>query len=166
MRWGGASWRPIRINWSQGSPDPNRLLIVHVMQGSLWGTDSWFRNPDAQASAHFGIGLDGTCIQWVDTDHMAWHACNANPVSIGVETEGYSGTPFTGKQVEKLAHLFAWAHRNYPSISMWLNTRPQGSGLSYHGLGGSAWCGHPSCPGSPRVQQLPLILRLAKELAS
>ncbi len=165
MRWTGAQWRPIPVNWSPGTPDPNRLFIVHVMQGSLWGTDSWFRNPRAQASAHFGVGKDGTCFQWVDTDQMAWHACDANPFSIGVETEGYSGQPFTNAQIQSLARMFHWANQNYPGISMWLNSRPYtGSGLSWHGLGGNAWCGHPSCPGSARVNQLGLILSKAKSL--
>lgn len=162
MRWPGAQWRPIPVNWSPGTPDPNRLFIVHVMQGTLRGTDSWFRNPAAQASAHFGVGTDGTCYQWVDTDEMAWHACNANPFSIGVETEGYSGQPFSYAQLRVLGNLFRWAHENYPEISMWLNTRMLGSGLSYHGLGGDWWCGHPSCPGNARVNQLGVILDRAK----
>ena len=164
MRWGGAYWRPISVNWSAGTADPNRLDIMHVMQGSLWGTDNWFRNRAAGASAHFGIGYDGTCFQWVDTDQMAWHACNANGYSIGVETEGLSGQPFTTAQIRKSAQLLHWLNQQYPTISMWLNVRPSGSGLSYHGLGGSSWCGHPSCPGTARIRQLPQILSLAKSL--
>jgi N-acetylmuramoyl-L-alanine amidase len=161
--WAGAQKRPIAVNWSAGTADPNRLDIMHVMQGSLWGTDSWFRNKAAGASAHFGIGYDGTCFQWVSTDMMAWHACNANGYSIGVETEGLSGQPFTNRQISKAAALLHWLHQEYPSIDLWLNTRPfTGSGLSYHGLGGSSWCGHPSCPGTPRINQLPLILAKAQ----
>lgn len=164
-RWYGATWRPISCNWSPGTAEPNKLFIVHVMQGSLWGTDAWFRKPVAQASAHFGVGLDGQCLQWVDTDQMAWHACNANGRSIGVETEGYAGQPFTSRQVSTIAHLFSWAHETYPSISMWMNTNPvSGSGLSYHGLGGADWCGHYSCPGDPRIRQLRDILAMAKRV--
>jgi N-acetylmuramoyl-L-alanine amidase len=163
MRWSGAIWRPIRCNYSPGTPDPNRVLITHVMQGSLAGTDSWFRNPCAGASAHFGIGNGGTCYQWVDTDQMSWANCNANPYSVTVETEGYAGQPWTAAQVAKLGQLMAWAHRAYPGISMWLNSRPAtGSGLSWHGLGGDAWCGHYGCPGSPRVAQLGQVLAKAK----
>jgi N-acetyl-anhydromuramyl-L-alanine amidase AmpD len=159
----GASWRPIRTNHSAGTAEPNKLFIVHVMQGTLAGTDAWFHNPNAGASSQFGVGNSGTVIQWVSCNQTAWHACNANGKSIGVETEGFTGTPFTDRQVVAIAKLLKWAHREYPDIKLWLNTNPsRGSGLSYHGLGGAAWCNHPACPGSPRVRQLPRILELAK----
>lgn len=161
----GAQRRPISVNYSAGTAEPNRLDITHVMQGSLWGTDSWFHNPAAQASAHFGVGYDGTVLQWVSCNMMAWHACNANGHSIGVETEGMAGQPFTRAQVRKLAAILNWANQEYPSISMWLNVNTvRGSGLSWHGLGGSNWCSHPSCPGTPRIRALPDILALAKSL--
>ena len=163
-RYPGAQWRPIPWNFSAGTADPNRLDITHVMQGSLWGTDNWFRNRAAGASSHFGVGYDGTVLQWVDCNMMAWHACGANGFSIGVETEGLSGQPFTTRQIRACAGILHWAWNEYPSISKWLNTRPSGSGLSYHGLGGYAWCGHPSCPGGARVRQLPQILSLARSL--
>lgn len=165
-RYPGALWRPLPpgVNHEPGTPDPNRLFIVHVMQGSLWGTDNWFHNRAARASAHFGVGFDGTIIQWVDTDEMAWHACDANGYSVGVETEGVAGQPFSARQISKLAALLHWANKEYPTISMWRNVRPSGSGLSYHGLGGYAWCGHPSCPGQARINQLPQILSLARSL--
>jgi N-acetylmuramoyl-L-alanine amidase len=163
-RWSGAQWRPISCNWSAGTAEPNRLLITHVIQGPLSAADSWFRNPAAGASAHFGIGSDGTCYQWIDTDHMSWANCDANGCSVTVETAGFSGQPWSAQQIDRLARLLHWAHGQYPSISMWLNVRPQGSGLSYHGLGGAAWCGHPACPGSPRVHQLGQVLDRAKAL--
>jgi hypothetical protein len=158
-----ASYRPLACNWSSSSSKHNMLFIVHVMQGSLAGTDSWFHNPAARASAHFGVGNTGTVLQWVDTDAVAWHACNANSRSIGVETEGFAGTPFTDAQVRALGNLLKWANRHYPDIRLWLNTNPvRGRGLSYHGLGGVSWCNHPACPGTPRINQLPHILKLAK----
>jgi N-acetylmuramoyl-L-alanine amidase len=160
-----ARQRILPCNWSAGSSEPNRLDITHVMQGSLWGTDSWFHNRAAQASSHFGVGYDGTILQWVDCNQMAWHACNANGHSIGVETEGLSGQPFTDRQIRALAAIMHWANGEYPQISMWLNARPfTGSGLSYHGLGGASWCGHPSCPGTPRIRQLERVISLAKSL--
>jgi N-acetylmuramoyl-L-alanine amidase len=164
MRWSGARWRPIAANYSRGTADPNRLDIMHVMQGSLWGTDSWFRNRAAGASAHFGIGYDGTCLQWVDTDMMAWHACDANGFSIGVETEGLSGQPFTNRQIRKAAELLHWLNQEYPAIRLGRAIRPSGSGLGYHALGGYSWCGHPACPGTPRINQLPKIVELARAM--
>ena len=73
MRYPGAEWRPISVNYRTGGNTP-ALAIIHIMQGTLAGTDSWFRNPAAEVSAHFGVGKDGTVIQWVDTSDTAWHA--------------------------------------------------------------------------------------------
>ena len=156
-----ALWRPINVNYSKGGNEP-RLLIVHIMQGTIDGTDSWFRNPISTVSAHFGVAKDGTVIQWVNTEDIAWHAVAANPISIGVEHEGFSGEPLTNLQLDATAELLGWAQTQYPAINDWINTRPDvGSGLSWHGLGGIAWGNHPNCPGAPIVHQLPEILKVA-----
>ncbi|HEX7269050.1 MAG TPA: peptidoglycan recognition family protein [Streptosporangiaceae bacterium] len=162
-RYSGAQWRPISINYNQGGIAP-RILIVHIMQGTLAGTDSWFRNPDAQASAHFGVGKTGTIYQWVDTGNRAWHAVNANSYAIGVECAGFSGQTLTAAQVSAVARIYAWAHRHHQAISMWLNKRISGSGLSWHGLGGVAWGNHPNCPGTPIIDQLPVIRSKARAI--
>lgn len=157
----GGRWSPIDVNFTRGGNNP-RLLIVHHMEGSLAGTDSWFRNPVSRVSAHFGVGKDGTLVQWVSVRDIAWHAAAANDHSIGVECEGFHTEPLTSQQVDVLALLFEWAHRDYPAVSAWLNSRPDtGSGLSWHGLGGIAWGNHPDCPGIPAVHQLGEILRVA-----
>lgn len=157
-----AQKRAIDCNYRAGGNRP-RLLIVHIMEGTLEGTDSWFRNPASEVSAHFGTGRDGTLYQWVSTDDQAWHAVAANAYSIGVENEGDAGERLTTVQLDVLAKLFAWAHRSYPDIALWLNTRPySGQGLSWHGLGGWPWGNHPDCPGLPIREQLAEVLELAK----
>jgi hypothetical protein len=164
VRWAGAHWRPIGVNQSAGTAEPNRLMICHIMQGTLAGVDRLFRDPSAQRSSHFGVGNDGTCYQWVDTDRMSWANCDANGFSVTVETEGFVPAPWTAAQVDTLGRLFRWVHRNYPAVALWLNTNPAtGSGLSYHGLGGDAWCGHPGCPGPARVKQLGAVLARAQQ---
>src|SRR5215475_2671876 len=153
-----AQQRPIKTNYAVGGNTP-RLYIVHIMQGTLAGTDSWFHNPESNVSAHFGIGADGTVYQWVDTANQAWHAMGANDHSIGVENEGMTGHQLTPAQVEANAQLLAWVHKTYSKVDLWLNTHPQaGSGLSYHALGGDAWGGHLLCPGQSIVKHLPRIL--------
>lgn len=160
-----AQWRPLEVNYSRSGNQP-RLFIVHMMQGTLEGTDSWFRNPRSEVSAHFGVGRDGTIYQWVDTEDIAWHAVAANPHSIGVEHEGYSGQPLTARQLDATGELLAWAHRQYPAIALWFNSRPDtGCGLSWHGLGGLEWGNHPACPGAPVLHQLPDLLAVAKSEA-
>lgn len=160
---------PDGVNHEDGGIRP-RLYIVHIMQGTLEGTDAEFRNPENQVSAHFGIGdgrdeyPDGHLIQWVDTDNMAWHAAGANPYAIGVEHAGWSGNPLTDAQIRTTARLFDWCSDQHPEIAHWLNSRPYtGRGLSWHGLGGQDWGNHPNCPGVPIVHQLPLILRLSDD---
>ena len=156
-----AERREIAVNHNVGGNTP-RILVVHIMQGTLRGTDAWFHNPAAQVSAHFGVGRDGKIYQWVSTDDQAWHAADANSYSIGVEHEGVSGQHLTTAQIQATAGILDWAHHHYPDIDLWLNKRISGSGLSYHGLGGAAWGSHPNCPGEPIVNQLPLILSEAK----
>lgn len=163
MRYPGASWQPIGVNIDRGGNTP-RYLIEHIMQGTLAGTNSWFRNPAAQVSAHFGIGKDGTVIQWVDTADVAWHAMAANHMSIGVEHEGDTGELLTVAQLEADAKLLAWATQHHP-IRLKLAREPVGdSGLAYHALGAASWGGHLQCPGEPIISQLPHILATAKDI--
>jgi hypothetical protein len=146
MRYPGAEWRPISINYRSGGNIPT-LMIMHVMQGTLAGSDSWFRDPRAQVSAHFGVGKGGTVYQWVDTHDTAWHAMAANHRSIGVEHEGDTGEHLTAAQVEADEKLFAWATEHH-AIPMSLAHSPEGSGLAYHALGSSSWGGTCSVRGS------------------
>jgi len=161
MRYPAAKWQPVAGNYTPGGCRP-RYLVLHIMQGSLAGTDSWFRNPAAQVSAHFGVGKDGTVIQWVDTDDTAWHAMNANPVAIGAEHEGYSGDVLTPAQVEATGRLLAWLHEHH-RIPLHATDNPDsGAGLAWHGMGGAAWGDHPDCPGHRIVAQRPEILAVAR----
>jgi N-acetylmuramoyl-L-alanine amidase CwlA len=169
MFFDGAENRALSINYTPGGNQP-RLFIVHIMEGTLAGTDSWFRNPAAQVSAHFGAGRKGELYQWVGTSNQAWHAMAANDYSIGCECEGDLETgerTLTGPQLGQVARAYAWAHQTYPAISLWLNTRPYtGTGLSWHGLGGADWGDHVDCPGDGIRGQLGEILARAKHLAA
>lgn len=156
--------RLLAVNFTAGGNFP-RLMVEHIMQGTLEGTDSWFHNPDSRVSAHFGVGRDGRIIQWVDTGDQAWHAAAANSYSVGVEHEGFSGEPLTDAQLDADAELLSWLHEKHPDIAVWTNSRPfTGRGLSWHGLGGTAWGNHPNCPGAPVVHQLAEIVGTAKAL--
>lgn len=162
MRYPGAEWRPIAINYRSGGNIPT-LMIIHIMQGTLAGSDSWFRNPKAQVSAHFGVGKGGEVYQWVDTHDTAWHAMSANDRSIGVEHEGDSGEKLTAAQLEADEKLFAWAVAHH-DIPLRLAQSPNSSGLAYHALGAAGWGGHLQCPGGPIIGQLGTILKGAKAI--
>lgn len=94
------------------------------MAGTLRGTDAWFNNKKAGASAHYGIGKKGEVHQYVDDKDTAWHAgvvnkptwklynknINPNLVTIGIEHEGYPTDVWT-KQMKissaKLIYLIS-----------------------------------------------------------
>lgn len=78
-------------------------LVIHIMAGSLVGTDDWFSRTESQVSAHYGIGLSGEIHQYVQEENQAWHAgkivpptswkllkpgVNPNAYTIGIEHEG------------------------------------------------------------------------------
>ena len=89
---------------------PPTHIVLHLMDGSLAGTDSWFamslqerlkRQPTAgKSSAHYGVGKTGEVHQYVPDDVIAYHAGgvdhptvellpgNPNWYSIGIEHEG------------------------------------------------------------------------------
>ncbi len=89
-------------------------IVIHIMEGTLLGTDSWFKNPVSQASSHYGIGKNGEVHQYVKETDTAWHAgrvnapgwqliktsgttsyINPNLYTIGIEHEGNVNTDWT-----------------------------------------------------------------------
>ncbi|MFF5495775.1 peptidoglycan-binding protein [Streptomyces aquilus] len=160
----GATWRPIAVNFTNNGQAQVRGVVVHIMAGTLAGTDSWFRNSKAQASSHFGTGKGGALYQWVDTSDRAWAQAAGNTAWLSVENEGEGGDTLTDAQLDRNAEVLAWAHKTY-GVPLKVATSTSDRGLAYHALGGSAWGGHTSCPGSRIVAQLPEIVRRAKKLA-
>ena len=51
-------------------------ITLHIMVGSLQGTDTVFQRSSYRASSTYGVGTDGTVYQWVDEINGAW--CDAN----------------------------------------------------------------------------------------
>lgn len=95
-------------------------IVDHIMEGTLAGSDSWFRNPAAQVSAHFGIGRDGTIHQYVRGEDTAWangrlnqpdtaidwiadavrRGINPNVLTVSIEHEGKSGDAVPERQYQ------------------------------------------------------------------
>lgn len=101
MRYG--TWRPLPQyasgvrKWDYGRAVRVRAVFVHIMEGNLAGTDSWFRNPaSGTTSTHFGIGYANwadrllrrvSVYQWVDTINTAYGtAVTRSPVSSLAKT--------------------------------------------------------------------------------
>lgn len=65
-------------------------ITLHIMAGYLAGTDTVFTNPASQASAHYGIGSDGTIHQYVSESDGSYSDANyeSNNSTISIEHEG------------------------------------------------------------------------------
>lgn len=161
----GALWRPIPINHTPRGQTEVRGVVVHIMAGTLPGTDAWFRNSEARASSHFGTGKGGALYQWVDTADRAWAQAAGNQSWLSVENEGRGGDTLTDAQLDRNAEVLAWAHKTY-GVPLRVADGPGDRGLGYHAMGGSAWGGHTQCPGSRIIAQLPEIVARAKKLAT
>lgn len=94
-------------------------IVIHVMDGTLIGTDSWFENPFSGVSSHYGIGKTGEIHQYVEESNTAWHAgvvykptwkmmkpgLNPNLYTIGIEHEGTANSTWTDALKESSAKL-------------------------------------------------------------
>lgn len=160
----GATWKGPVPNQS-GAMSGVRGVVVHIMDGTLAGTNSWFHNEAAEASSHFGTGKGGALYQWVDAGTKAWAQADGNTTWLSVENEGRGGDQLTDAQLDRCAEILAWAHREW-GVPLQVATSPSGRGLGHHGMGGSAWGGHTSCPGPRIVAQKVEIVRRAKLIVS
>lgn len=166
MRFPGAIWRgPIPNETHLGMSHPVRGLVLHIEEGSETGTNNWFHNPGAQASAHFGNPKTGPLDQWVDTDDEAWAEMAGNREWFSVEHEGVAPCSLTPSQLENDAQLLAWLHKNF-GVPLQVTDDPNGFGLGWHGMGGQAWGGHLGCPGDPIKAQRAAIIARAKAIAN
>lgn len=85
-------------------------IVIHVMEGTLEGTDSHFSKKASKVSAHYSVGRNGEVHQYVADEDTAWHAgrvsnpkpnarnltrINPNTLTIGIEHEGFATTPWS-----------------------------------------------------------------------
>lgn len=94
-----------------------KSIIIHDTEGSYAGTISWFKNPDAQVSAHYVVrSSDGHIAQMVDEKNIAWHDACYNTNTVGIEHEGYASKPeqwFTEAMYTESAKLTAYLADKY-----------------------------------------------------
>lgn len=116
----GATWEPANSSnftvAQRPSDHPIRYIVIHDTESSCAAAVSWFQNPAAQSSAHYVVCLDGTIIQTVHEQDIAWHAGNwpINQESIGIEHEGYAdGDYYTRAQYLASAALVRYLTHKY-----------------------------------------------------
>ncbi|HXH87557.1 MAG TPA: N-acetylmuramoyl-L-alanine amidase [Gaiellaceae bacterium] len=86
-------------------------IVIHVTEGSFWGSVSWLRNRRSHGSSHYVISRGGDVVQLVSTSNVAWHAGNrwVNRHSIGIEHEGFTRRGgYTDAQYRASARLVAY----------------------------------------------------------
>ena len=153
------------VNGSWGSGAMTGV-IMHTMVGTQAGTISWFNNPQAQASAQFGVGFDGAIHQFgpIGQGWIAWHAGAANATWYGIEHEddGDPSRPLTDAQLTASAQLTEMLC-GFAGIPLQVTNSPANWGLGTHSMGGSAWGGH-ACPGDVRAAQRGEVIRRARAI--
>ena len=96
-------------NFSSRSGAKVDLLVLHDTEGSYQSAINWFENQASKVSAHFVLREDGLeATQMVDIGHKAWHACNANPRSIGFEMAGIAKKGFGAPELAAAGEVFAF----------------------------------------------------------
>lgn len=143
------------VNYAASLPhrDPAKTVILHTNgggtdHGSLFG---WFNRAGNDICAHFQIMWDGTCEQYVDTDHEAYaqYSGNAYGVSIETQDDGNPSKPWTDKQIAAIIAVCKWVGCP-PRIS----PDGAGGGVGWHELYADWNKSHHSCPGAVRERQI------------
>ena len=100
---------------SRGGAFPERV-VIHTTEGSYSSAINWFRNSVSNVSSHYVLRRsDGHVTQMVRDDRKAWHACQNNEDTIGLEHEGESSNSaqWTPQLLESSAQLTAWLVQEY-----------------------------------------------------
>ena len=113
-----AVWTPAyRGNYTQASRGVAVIdfIVIHIAQGSYSGTINWFKDPRANASAHYVVARGGRVAQCVHNADIAWHAGNwyYNRKSIGIEHAGYASHRWSDRAYRSSAKLAAYLCRRF-----------------------------------------------------
>lgn len=115
-----AIWDPApECNWEPRTKEVS-AVVIHYTEGSYAGCISWFKNCDAEVSAHYVIrSADGQVTQMVREADKAWHARTANGYTIGIEHEAYGNiwSFFTEAMYQSSADLVRSICSRYETIN-------------------------------------------------
>ena len=144
-----AIWDPApECNWEPRTK-PVKAIVIHYTEGTYAGCISWFKNCDAEVSAHYVIrSADGQVTQMVREADKAWHARSANGYTIGIEHEAYGNiwSFFTEEMYRSSADLVRDICSRVAAINghrtFYRDTLDNGTCLNYgvHDLGGEDAC--------------------------
>jgi hypothetical protein len=143
---------------ARGSGIPG--IIYHHIDGSIAAAEAVWRTPGLQRSAHFGVDLDGSIIQWLDTVHVAYASCSGNwqgYVSIECASDpNLDDGPPTAAQIRSIAQIGMWV--GAPAVQA---AAMGAAGVGYHRLFGgvcNTFWGQTDCPGDGFADAMGQIL--------
>lgn len=143
--------------------------------------------PSSSKTWHMFIGGDGTCEQYVDSDHRSGASGDANDDAFSIETAGGTGSSavlnaekWTPAQVARIADVMRWLHTSEGvPLEVLPDARSGRRGWGPHRLGikhsggprpgwwqpgSESWSSvlGKECPGDAKVAQIPGIVELAR----
>ena len=109
-----------------------QAAVLHIMEGTVAGSLSWWSSGNADASSSVMVGKDGTLLRVIEDRHGPWTngdtnqptakgrqlinrigGANPNLVSVTVEAEGYSDDQPTEAMVETICWMVTeWKNRH------------------------------------------------------
>lgn len=139
-------------------------ITLHIMVGRLTGTDSLFQSSESEASAHYGIGGNGTIHQYVDESNGSQSDANytSNNSTISIEHEGgMAGIPCTQACMDASAALCADIARRYGWDHLW-HDRLNGNIWLHREVPGTD---HAGCPDlAPNGLDINYVINKANEI--
>jgi N-acetylmuramoyl-L-alanine amidase len=95
---------------------PSLIVLHYTAMDSAAAALERLCDPEAEVSAHYLIGTDGTLWQMVDETMRAWHAGagewggqgDINSRSIGIELDNRGTHPFSAPQMAVLERILPW----------------------------------------------------------
>ena len=84
------------------------LLVAHDEEGFERASEALFAMQSSHVSAHYLVKADGSdIVQMVRDEDTAWHACQFNLYSLGVEKDGFASKGYSDVEEITAARLFA-----------------------------------------------------------
>lgn len=117
--------KPVPGYQSRGSNKP-LVIVNHISVGTMGSMYNHFANRANKASSHFGVGRDGSIVQYVDLNQAAWTqgkiqlpsasiikqmGGNPNLYGVSIEHEGYAGNGIQGDLTEEQFWATCWLHK-------------------------------------------------------
>ena len=140
-------------NWSSRRGVAIDTIVFHDCQGSGRGAASYFATRASDVSAQFVCDdVDTNLVyQCVACANKAWHACNANAYSIGIEMGGYAERGFRDAELDRVAWIGAWLMRAYGIKNQFVSGQER-NGWTTHFRLGAFGGGHADFTTDPAVE--------------